>query len=586
LKVKLFGKQTELIGSTPDRAEEVIMTRPPRQDADITALLSPLIAVGEGAPSLEEKLRLAQLIRAQSRDAGKQVDTFLIDEINRTRMGLLDARDNQSKLQAMLDELTSPPWHPAIFLGLAPMDTREAAMVMYGNSRRIVTLADDIDPYSLAIGDEVLLADELNVVISRSPYNLFQSGETASFDRYLNDGRMVLKHRDEEVVVDSADALREHEVRPGELVRWNRNALMAFEKVERSSGSELFLEETPNETFDNIGGLDRQIENLQESITISNADAELARRYGVSRKGSVLLVGPPGTGKTMIARALANWLGEISGSGRARFMNIKPGSLHSMWYAQSESNYREAFRVARLAGEQDPEVPVVMFFDEVDAVGSMRGDSLMRVDDRVLTAFMTELDGLAERGNIVVVAATNRRDTLDPALLRPGRLGDLVLEVPRPNMQAARAIFAKHLTPDLMYSHGPSSEDARRQIIAAAVSRIYAPNSDVSLATIKLRDGKQRLISAKDLISGANISKIAQDAGAAAYRRHRTTGEAGIKLEDVLSAMADEFESMARTLSRSNCRSYVMDLPQDVDVVSVDPIRRKVARPHTYLHVA
>src|ERR1041384_6392087 len=369
LKVKLFGKQTELIGSTPDRAEEVIMTRPPRQDADITALLSPLIAVGEGAPSLEEKLRLAQLIRAQSRDAGKQVDTFLIDEINRTRMGLLDARDNQSKLQAMLDGLTSPPWHPAIFLGLAPMDTREAAMVMYGNSRRIVTLAD-----------------ELNVVISRSPYNLFQSGETASFDRYLNDGRMVLKHRDEEVVVDSADALREHEVRPGELVRWNRNALMAFEKVERSSGSELFLEETPNETFDNIGGLDRQIENLQESITISNADAELARRYGVSRKGSVLLVGPPGTGKTMIARALANWLGEISGSGRARFMNIKPGSLHSMWYAQSESNYREAFRVARLAGEQDPEVPVVMFFDEVDAVGSMRGDSLMRVDDRVLTA--------------------------------------------------------------------------------------------------------------------------------------------------------------------------------------------------------
>src|ERR1041384_4226561 len=109
LKVKLFGKQTELIGSTPDRAEEVIMTRPPRQDADITALLSPLIAVGEGAPSLEEKLRLAQLIRAQSRDAGKQVDAFLIDEIIRRRMDLLDARDNQSKLQALLDELTSPP---------------------------------------------------------------------------------------------------------------------------------------------------------------------------------------------------------------------------------------------------------------------------------------------------------------------------------------------------------------------------------------------------------------------------------------------------------------------------------------------
>ena len=459
-------------------------------------------------------------------------------------------------------------------------------MVMYGTSRRVVTLSDEIDPYSLAVGDEVLLANELNVVIGRSPYNLFQSGETASFDRYLPDRRLVLKHRDEEVIVDCADLLREDALTPGDLVRWNRSALMAFEKVERSNGSELFLEETPCDTFDNIGGLDRQIETLQESITVCDHDAELARRYGVSRKGSVLLVGPPGTGKTMIARALANWLGGISRSGRARFLNIKPGSLHSMWYAQSEANYREAFRVARLAGEQEPEAPVVMFFDEVDAVGSMRGDSVMRVDDRVLTALMTELDGLAERGNIVVVAATNRRDALDPALLRPGRLGDLVLEVPRPNMQAARAIFARHLAGEFLYSPGQSNEDARRQIIASAVSRIYSPNGEVGLATIKLRDGKQRLIGAKDLISGANIAKIARDAGAAAYKRHRATGEAGIKLEDVLSAMADEFESMARTLSKSNCRSYVTDLPQDVDVISVEPIRRKVLRPHTYLHVA
>jgi proteasome-associated ATPase len=562
------------------------MTRPPRQDADITALLSPLIEVGEGAPSLEEKLQLAQLIRSQSRDATKQVDSFLIDEISRTRLGLLQAYDNQKKLQTVLDELTSPPWHPAIFLGLAPMDAREAAMVMYGNSRRVVTIADSIDPYSLAVGDEVLLAEELNVVISKSPYNLFQSGETASFDRYLPDRRLVLKHRDEEVIVDSADLLREGELTPGDLVRWNRNALLAFEKIERTSGSALFLEETPADTFDNIGGLDRQIAMLQESITVCDHDAELARRYGVSRKGSVLLVGPPGTGKTMIARALANWLGGISRSGRARFMNIKPGSLHSMWYAQSEANYREAFRVARLAGELEPEVPVVMFFDEVDAVGSMRGDSLMRVDDRVLTAFMTELDGLAERGNIVVIGATNRRDALDPALLRPGRLGDLVLEVPRPNMQAALAIFARHLAADFLYSQSQTDEDTRRQIIAAAVSRIYSPNSDGNLAAIKLRDGKQRLISAKDLISGANIAKIAQDAGAAAYKRHCATGEAGIKLEDVLSAMGDEFESMARTLSKANCRSYVTDLPQDVDVVSVEPIRRKVSRPHTYLHVA
>jgi len=125
----------------------------------------------------------------------------------------------------------------------------------------------------------------------------------------------------------------------------------------------------------------------------------------------------------MIARALANWLGQLAREGRSRFMHVKPSALHSMWYAQSEANYREAFRIAKEAGESDPDTPVVMFFDEIDSVGAARGDVLTRVDDRVLTSFMAELDGLESRGNVLVVAATNRREALDPALLRPGRLG-------------------------------------------------------------------------------------------------------------------------------------------------------------------
>lgn len=153
-------------------------------------------------------------------------------------------------------------------------------------------------------------------------------------------------------------------------------------------------------------------------------------------------------------------------------------------------------------------------------------------------------------------------------------------------MRAARAIFAKHLAADFLYAQDRSNESARLQVIASAVSMIYSPNGESDLATIKLRDGKQRLIRAKDLISGASIAKITQDAGAAAYKRHKSTGEAGIRLEDVLSAITDEFESMARTLSKANCRNYVTDLPQDVDVISVEPIRRKVSRPHAYLHVA
>jgi proteasome-associated ATPase len=562
------------------------MTRT-RQDADIAQLLNQLTAVGDEAPSIEEKVQIVHLIRGQSRDSGSQVDRFLIDEVTRMRVGLDEALSNHIKLQSMLDELTRPPWHPAIFLGLAPMENRDAAMVMSGNSREVVTISEEVDPFSLAVGDEVLLGNEFNVVLGKSPYNFFQTGETASFDRYIDGRRLVLKDRDDEVIVDAADSLSRSELKAGDLVRWDRKVLMAFEKIERSKGTDLFLEETPQEGFGNIGGLDRQIEELQRSIRLHLYHADTVRKYQLRQKGSVLLVGPPGTGKTMMARALANWLATISESGRARFMNIKPASLHSMWYAQSEANYREAFRVAREAGDQEPEVPVVMFFDEVDSLGASRGQSLMRVDDRVLTAFMTELDGLDSRGNVLVVAATNRRDAIDPALLRPGRLGDLVLEVPRPNMRAAREIFSKHLQAEVPYAvEGFGSTAARREIIESAVSKIYSPNGDSDLLTITFRDGKRRTVRAKELISGATIAKIALTAKERACVEEIESDQPGVRLNHVLSAIADELDSMTSALTPANCRHHLTDLPQDVDVVRVEPIQRKVARPHSYLHVA
>lgn len=565
------------------------MTRATRNSYDIPFLMDRLNYFGVGAPTVEEKLRLVAEIRAYSNEAGKQVDQFLIEQLTTLNNGLREAQDNQAKLGEILDKLAAPPLHTALFHGLVRTSKGEAAKVTYGSTRRIVSIAEELDPCSFSAGDEVLLGNELNVIIEKSPYSFFQSGETATFDRYTEDGRMVIKWRDEEVVVDIARQLENLSLHAGDQVRWDRNVWMAFEKLERSKGTDLFLEETPQETFDSIGGLDRQIEELQRSIRLHMQHAETVRKYQLRRKGSVLLVGPPGTGKTMMARSLANWLARISRSGRSRFMNIKPASLHSMWYAQSEANYREVFRVARAAGEQEPDVPVVMFFDEIDSVGGARGMSLMRVNDRVLTAFMCELDGLEERGNVLVVAATNRRDALDPALLRPGRLGDSIIEVPRPTMRAAREIFAKHLRVDIPYAvngNGAEAGAMRQEIIDSVVSRIYSPNGENELATLTLRDGKRRTVKAAELISGASIAKIALAATERACTREIEMNRSGLELEDVLTAMAEEFEAIARTLSPANCHQHLSGLPQDVDIVSVEPVVRKVSRPHKYLRVA
>jgi proteasome-associated ATPase len=200
---------------------------------------------------------------------------------------------------------------------------------------------------------------------------------------------------------------------------------------------------------------------------------------------------------------------------------------------------------------------------------------------------MAELDGLESRGNILVIASTNRRDVLDPGLLRPGRLGDVIIEVPRPNMKAASEIFAKHLPEDVPYAeNGCGAGEARQFIIDSAVSRIYAPNGDSELAQITFRDGKQRKVKAGDLMNGASIANISRVALERACLRDIEAGSPGLRLEDILHAIADEFEAMAKTLTPANCRNHLQDLPQDIDAVRVEPVRKKVPRSHRYINAA
>ena len=543
---------------------------------------------------LEDKLRVVQAVREESAQAASHLDRFLVGEVTRLRDGLRVATEQQDKLREVLDTFTSSPWLPGILIDLAETPRGRRAIVSVGGSFRIVPLDDRLDPSTLDPGDEVLLSKDSGILAAKSTCPALSCGETAAVARMLPDDRLVIRWREEEVVVRVAAPLRRIALVSGDLVRWDRGAWMAFEKVEHDDGAHLFLEETPRESFDAIGGLDTQIEALRRCLRLHSLHPELARRYRLRQKRSVLLAGPPGTGKTMMARALAAWIADLSASGRSRFMNIKPAALHSEWFGRSEANYREAFRVARQASAECPEVPVVMFFDEVDAIGGPRGSSHMHVDDRVLTAFMAELDGLEDRGNIFVVAATNRRDAIDPALLRPGRLGDTVLTIGRPRMQAAREIFGKHLSVDVPYrSHsGVDTGDAadamllREEAIEAVVSRIYAPNGDNTLATVTLRDGSQRDIRAADLVSGASIAKMVANATECACYRELETGDSGVCLKDLLDAADNELQTAMGGLTPANCRAHLDGLPSDVDVMRIDPVERRVSRTHRYLEVA
>jgi SpoVK/Ycf46/Vps4 family AAA+-type ATPase len=261
--------------------------------------------------------------------------------------------------------------------------------------------------------------------------------------------------------------------------------------------------------------------------------------------------------------------------------------MSSMWYSRTEAKIRERFGAARSAAEADPESPVVMFLDEVDSIASARGASVHRVDDRAVDALAVELDGLRSCGNVLVLGATNRKDSLDPALVRPGRFGDAPIKVGRPRRRAARSILAKYLRDDMPYRPGSGSNGSEREeIIDSTVSRLCSPNGDAEIATITFRDATRRVVRAQDVLSGALLAKIARGAARRACLRHIETGAQGIGFDDVLEAIADEIETAARILTPANCSRFLDDLPQDVDVVKVEPVERKPKKIHRFAHVA
>jgi proteasome-associated ATPase len=529
----------------------------------------------------EEKVRQLGEARRQSAAMSDQMDLYLVAEIGRLHEDMARFRETHGAMRATLEKYSMPPLFPAVFLkqlAAGPL------VLMPGGGRRVVNSADGVNLEALRPGDDVLLSPELNLLVGVAGDTGVRGGEVGIVDRLLDGNRAVVSHRDDKFIVTLAGPLcgLEETLANGDSIRFDRNQMLAYEKLPASDGSHLFFQDPPKASFAAIGGLDAVIRDLKRAVSLRLVHPEAAMVYGAAVPGAYLFEGPPGTGKTMLAGALAEYVGELSGTGRSLFMNVRPGELRSMWYGETERNFRELFRAARIAGEREERVPVIVFFDELDSIAATRGRFGRQIDDRIVQAFASEIDGITNRGNILLIGATNRRDAIDPALLRPGRFGDHSIRIPRPNMAAARSILDKHL-----YAGAPYGGDGREEIIDAAVSRLYSPNGVMRICKLVLRDASEREVKAPDLMSGASLAKIAQAALSRACYRDIDTGEPGVRVEDIFAGIDEEMESLSRLLTPLNARDHIQDLPDDVDVVRVDRPKGQRARSgHRHLAVA
>ena len=482
--------------------------------------------------------RRYHLTRDQLSDAERQ---------NEKLVGILqEAKQQIELLKEEVDKLCAPPNSYGLFQRSNKDGTAE---IIVDGKRMRVNVHPNLDTSHLQEGQLVVLNEAFNVV---EPSGFTSRGEIASIVDMLGDGRaVVLGHTDDERVVTLASPLRGERLKVGDSVLVDPRTQYAFEKMPRSSVEEVALEEVPDVTYDRIGGLDEQVEILRDAIELPYNYPVVFREHQLSPPKGILLYGPPGCGKTLIAKAVANSLArsieERTGCETpAYFLNVKGPELLNKYVGETEHKIREVFKRAREKANED--VPVVIFFDEMDSLFRMRGSGISSdMEATVVAQFLSEIDGVESLKNVIVIGASNRQDLIDPAVLRPGRL-DLKVKVNRPDREAAAEIFSKYLTADLPF-HASILEkygDDREKIVAGmiedTVDRMYRSDDDNKFLEVTYAKGEREIFYFKDFTSGAMIENIVARAKKKAVKRSIDHDERGIKVEDLVEAVNDEFK--------------------------------------------
>ncbi|MFT6762080.1 MAG: proteasome-associated ATPase [Candidatus Aldehydirespiratoraceae bacterium] len=451
---------------------------------------------------------------------------------------LREAREHIATLRDEVDKLSQPPSAYGVVVG--KNDDRTVDVLTSGRKMR-VTLHPDIDHELLDRGAEVVLNESLNVVMARTPD---VTGEVVTVRQILDDGvrALVVGRADEERICELADNLRGTLIRSGDNLRLDTRSNLLLEKLARPEVEDLLLEEVPDISYTDIGGLDSQIEAIADAVELPFLHQDLFAEHRLPAPKGILLYGPPGCGKTLIAKAVANSLAKKvadkvgEGKGRSYFINIKGPELLNKYVGETERQIRLVFQRAR--EKSDEGWPVIVFFDEMDSMFRTRGSGISSdMESTIVPQLLAEIDGVEGLTNVIVIGATNREDLIDPAILRPGRL-DVKIKIERPNEIGAASIFANYLTDEIPIGEGYDIAD----MIEKTVAEMYRDDDANRFLEVTYQNGDKEILYYKDFSSGAMIENIVRRAKKLAIKRVIAGGERGVITQDLLDSIKQEYK--------------------------------------------